>query len=227
MADPVGACCDPRTCACTVTTQADCQPPDLWLGPGTNCTPSPCDCPPGACCDPTTGVCTFTCQCSCQAPNIWQGPATTCVPNTCPQPTGACCLGNLCLVATRSDCAIDGGTYLGDRLPCNPNPCTPTSSVEERLGDLALRNILAIPNPSTGQVLILYRLQRAAVVTLEIFDASGAVVRRLAEGQQPAGAHVTRWDGRNDAGEQLPSGAYFTRIETPAGVVTGKVVLSR
>lgn len=89
-----------------------------------------------------------------------------------------------------------------------------------------MRSIVAVPNPSTGQVLILYGVAKAADVTLKIFDASGAVVRRLAEGPQAAGVHATRWDGRSDAGEQLPAGAYFTRIETPAGVVTGKIVMA-
>ncbi len=59
------------------------------------------------------------------------------------------------------------------------------------------------------------------------FDASGAVVRRLTEGQQPAGAHAVRWDGRDDAGNPLPAGVYLTRIETAEGVATGKVTVAR
>ena len=94
-------------------------------------------------------------------------------------------------------------------------------------GTAATKNLSAIPNPSTRQALILYRVSRAAVVTVEIFDSSGSLVRRLAEGPQVAGSHVALWNGRNEAGVELPSGVYLTRIETPLGVATGKVVLAR
>ena len=221
---PTGACCNPITGACTVTTQVNCQAPNTWQGPNTACTPNPCPFPTGACCAPG-GPCHVLTQAQCQLQTgDWQGPFTTCDPDPC---VGACCLNFRCRIHTGPDCAGYGGTYLGDGTLCDPDPCSQTSSVERRLGNLALRNIVAVPNPSTGQVLILYRVSRAADVTLEIFDAPGAVVRRLAQGQQPAGVHVTHWDGRSDAGQRLPSGSYFTRIETAAGVVTGRVVLTR
>jgi hypothetical protein len=38
-----GACCNPTTGECTMTTQEDCPPPNNWLGPGTDCVPqNPC-----------------------------------------------------------------------------------------------------------------------------------------------------------------------------------------
>jgi flagellar hook assembly protein FlgD len=53
------------------------------------------------------------------------------------------------------------------------------------------------------------------------------VVRRLAEGQRPAGAFSTPWDGRDDNGREMPTGVYFARVVTGEGMVTGKVVLAR
>jgi len=129
------------------------------------------------------------------------------------------------MITTESACPGYGGSYQGNGTLCDPNPCA-TSSVEGHLGSLALRHIIAVPNPSTGQVLVLYPLPKASMVTMEIFDASGSIVRRLEEGHREAGVHVTHWDGRNDAGVQLPSGAYFTRIQTPAGITTGRIVLA-
>jgi hypothetical protein len=38
---------------------------------------------------------------------------------------------------------------------------------------------------------------------------------------------VVRWDGRDDAGNELPTGVYLTRIETSAGAITGKITLVR
>lgn len=46
-----------------------------------------------------------------------------------PPTTGACCLANYggCVVTTRAECDAAGGTYQGDDVPCDPNPC-PTAT---------------------------------------------------------------------------------------------------
>jgi hypothetical protein len=39
--------------------------------------------------------------------------------------TGACCFATRgCLVGTLADCAAVGGTYVGDGILCDPDPCT-------------------------------------------------------------------------------------------------------
>ncbi len=38
-------------------------------------------------------------------------------------PTGGCCLGVSCEVRTAAECALGGGTYLGDGTDCFGNPC--------------------------------------------------------------------------------------------------------
>ncbi|MFH1746573.1 MAG: hypothetical protein ABIG44_05945 [Planctomycetota bacterium] len=40
-----------------------------------------------------------------------------------PEPTGACCLGRICNVMTFNNCVAAGGFYMGDGVPCTPNPC--------------------------------------------------------------------------------------------------------
>ena len=43
-----------------------------------------------------------------------------------PQPTGACCLGpegEDCFIMGEQACIDAGGTYKGDDVPCDPNPC--------------------------------------------------------------------------------------------------------
>jgi hypothetical protein len=43
--------------------------------------------------------------------------------------TGACCIGTECRVVTAAECANLSGNYMGDNVPCDPNPCaTPTKS---------------------------------------------------------------------------------------------------
>lgn len=48
-------------------------------------------------------------------------------------------------------------------------------------------------------------------VAVEIVDASGAVVRRLDYGTQPAGTSYFNWDGKDAGGNALPSGSYGIR----------------
>jgi hypothetical protein len=41
-----GACCDPETGGCTITTEADCRPPNVWHPEWTSCDPNLCPQPP-------------------------------------------------------------------------------------------------------------------------------------------------------------------------------------
>ena len=81
------------------------------------------------------------------------------------------------------------------------------------------------PNPfrsSTVLHLITGSLDRSAA-HLRIYDAQGRLVRTLAVGQ----ATETVWDGRNDAGQLLPSGTYMVRFDAAGEHATTRVVLQR
>jgi flagellar hook assembly protein FlgD len=75
--------------------------------------------------------------------------------------------------------------------------------------------------------MIRYTLPKPTVVTIEVFDAAGGLVRRLGEGHRPAGAFSTPWDGRDDAGRELPTGVYFARVVTGEGSAMGRAVIAR
>ena len=98
---------------------------------------------------------------------------------------------------------------------------------DESPASAAPRLLSAGPNPSTGQVIIRYDLPSAASVVLEIFDPSGALIRRFMQESQPAGSHEFRWNGRDGAGRAVPSGVYMTRVEVDGRVMNARVVLAR
>jgi flagellar basal-body rod modification protein FlgD len=50
--------------------------------------------------------------------------------------------------------------------------------------------------------------QSASEVSVSVLDASGSVVKTLAGGAKGAGSGSVSWDGTNNAGTALPSGAY-------------------
>jgi len=113
---PTGACCDPLTGECYVTTAAGCA--GDYQGDLTDCNPNPCPQPTGACCNPVTGGCTITTEAACGGD--WQGAWTTCNPNLCPQPTGACCnAAGQCRITTQAMCLGAGDEWHGDWTTCS------------------------------------------------------------------------------------------------------------
>ena len=81
--------------------------------------------------------------------------------------------------------------------------------------------LLNYPNPFNPETWISYQLAKDANVTLTIYDARGALVRRLEIGHQSAGYYTSRgkaayWDGRNEIGELVASGLYFYQLGTPS-----------
>ena len=46
------------------------------------------------------------------------------IDDACEEPAGACCFDDgFCVVLPQVDCAANGGTYEGDGISCDPNPC--------------------------------------------------------------------------------------------------------
>jgi hypothetical protein len=119
-----GACCNPETGECTITSANNCS--FVWHGDWTSCVPNPCP-PPitGACCF-QGGACLLLTptQCGVQG-GTYQGNNTTCTPvNPCPQEQGACCLpSGFCVVGNPAECAAQNGVYQGANTVCTPNPC--------------------------------------------------------------------------------------------------------
>jgi hypothetical protein len=84
------------------------------------------------------------------------------------------------------------------------------------------------PNPFGPMTGIRYDLPRGARVSLVVLDATGRVVRRMADGEmRAAGSHRLQWDGRDEGGRELASGAYRLRLDADGVVRIGHVVLLR
>ncbi|MGQ9609435.1 MAG: FlgD immunoglobulin-like domain containing protein, partial [bacterium] len=77
-----------------------------------------------------------------------------------------------------------------------------------------------------------YQLKEGANVEIRIYAMNGQLVRTLNLGHKPAGFYITKersayWDGRNEAGESVASGAYFYTIKAGDLVATRKMILLR
>jgi hypothetical protein len=85
----------------------------------------------------------------------------------------------------------------------------------------------AAPNPFNPFTSIRFSLGHPAKVRLLVFDVSGARVRTLADRPMAAGEYHITWDGTNDRGRSLASGAYFYRLEADEQVEAKKLILLR
>ena len=86
------------------------------------------------------------------------------------------------------------------------------------------------PNPFNPETWIPYRLAEDAFVTLTIYDGSGQLVRTLDLGHQTAAVYESRskaayWDGRNNLGESVASGAYFYTLTAGDFSATRKMLI--
>ena len=84
-----------------------------------------------------------------------------------------------------------------------------------------------VPNPFNPATLIRFDTTRPSRVRLTVHDIAGRTVATLVDGFVPAGRHEHTWRGCDDGGRALPSGVYFSRIESAEGVMTRKLALVR
>jgi hypothetical protein len=86
---------------------------------------------------------------------------------------------------------------------------------------------LTAPTPSviTSGSEILFTLEEAGFVTLEVIDPAGRTVRELVRGPMSAGDHRLRFDGRDGGGTSLPAGIYFLHLRSGTNEAIRKVAL--
>ncbi|MXX41079.1 MAG: T9SS type A sorting domain-containing protein, partial [Gemmatimonadetes bacterium] len=72
------------------------------------------------------------------------------------------------------------------------------------------------PNPFNAATTIEFQLAASSAVKLDIYDSIGQKVRTLVARHLAAGHYRTQWNGRDDAGRTVASGAYFYRLRAGA-----------
>ena len=112
----------------------------------------------------------------------------------------------------------------------SPAPAAiPSTSASEVITDELGNNF---PNPFNPDTWIPYAVAEESAVKIQIFDTQGQSVRTLDLGQKPTGRYFTKdkaayWNGRNDQGERVASGAYFYYLEAGDFKATRKMVIMK
>lgn len=115
------------------------------------------------------------------------------------------------------------GWYIDDiRITNLENPLEVEALLTHPMGFALHQNF---PNPFNPKTVILYELPQTSQVEVAIFNLLGERIRTLVNQRQTAGQHRLHWDGRNEFGMPVPSGAYLYRLRAGEFVQTRKMVL--
>jgi hypothetical protein len=71
-----------------------------------------------------------------------------------------------------------------------------------------------VPNPFNPSTRIAFTLAERGRVDVGIYSVDGRRVRALVAEERSPGLHEVAWDGTDDAGRRLASGAYWVRLAT-------------
>ena len=84
-----------------------------------------------------------------------------------------------------------------------------------------------VPNPFNPRTSIRFELPGGASrVRVDVYDATGALLRTLLDEARGPGSHAVEWDGTDRSGHAVASGIYFTRLTVNGALVdTRKIML--
>jgi hypothetical protein len=105
-----------------------------------------------------------------------------------------------------------------------PKHCVPSGVSDGDLPAVAAP-LVAYPNPFNPQTNFSFSLDMTTTARITVFSPDGRPVRLLADRVFSAGPNTVSWNGRDDRGRGLPSGAYLVRLETETEVRQNKVTL--
>jgi len=87
--------------------------------------------------------------------------------------------------------------------------------------------ISAYPNPFNSESRIQFKLTQKGLVKVTVYNLLGQKVVELVNGEKGAGSHLATWDGKNQAGNQVPTGVYFCQINAGGVRQTLKLFMLR
>jgi flagellar hook assembly protein FlgD len=87
------------------------------------------------------------------------------------------------------------------------------------------------PNPfsmsKSNMTTITYRMADAGNATLKIYNLLGKEVRTLVNEMRPLGKSSIGWDGRDNAGRQVPAGIYVYKLTTNTQTLSRRMMITR
>ena len=86
----------------------------------------------------------------------------------------------------------------------------------------------AYPNPFNPSTTIGYELPYAMSISLNVYDISGRLVRKLDNGFKNLGIHYVIWDGKDNFGNTISNGLYIYRLDSDADIsISNKIIFMK
>jgi hypothetical protein len=121
--------------------------------------------------------------------------------------------------------ALDGGAQAYSLVASTPISEDSPAVSAPVLAESGPSSPIAYPNPFVAGTTVAFRTPAAGLVSVTVHDVAGRRVRTLASSERlDAGTHRRSWDGRNDAGAELPAGVYFARVTADGLTSSSKIV---
>ncbi|MBT4292737.1 T9SS type A sorting domain-containing protein, partial [bacterium] len=83
------------------------------------------------------------------------------------------------------------------------------------------------PNPFNPLTTISFTLPERQQVTVAVYAIDGSLVRTLVDGVMDGGSHLVQFDGRDNRGAKIASGAYLYRLKTADKTTVRRMMLVR
>ncbi len=126
--------------------------------------------------------------------------------------------------------AVISYVLLGDpTLRIGPASLTAVPSAPPRAVAVAVEQCVPNPFNPIGRVRFSIAGPEGVAIstTVGVYDIRGRLQRTLLDRPLPPGPHEAVWDGRDEAGQALPSGLYLVRVEAAGAIDSGKFMLVR
>ncbi len=115
--------------------------------------------------------------------------------------------------------------FLGDPLSSFNHRLGPPTNIGRSNFQHRLRLEHNFPNPFNPRTKITFSIRKRGLVSVEIYDVKGRLVKTLVNGELVPRSYETEWFGENAEGESVASGVYFVRLKAEGKVFARKMVL--
>ena len=114
------------------------------------------------------------------------------------------------------------GAFLSDKIEVSINAVSDSDITN-------LQHITALkgnyPNPFNPETLIKFHLQEKSLVSIEIFNVKGQLIKKLTEQEFNSGSHSVLWDGTDSNNKKISAGIYFYKMRSGTYTSTRKMLL--
>ncbi|MCX7995482.1 MAG: T9SS type A sorting domain-containing protein [candidate division WOR-3 bacterium] len=99
--------------------------------------------------------------------------------------------------------------------------------IEENSENMALKNLTLYPNPSYDNIKCNFALKTSQHLRINIFDATGRIIRTIADKEFSPDAYEFIWNGCDNSGKKVSNGTYIFVVETEKETIARTAIITR